>query len=126
MKKHIYDISHMSIDPLMLFKALADKTRLTVVLLIQHEHELCVCELTTALDVSQPKISRHLAQLRASGLLIDRREGQWVYYRINPELPTWALHILAEALEGDLALAQSSLNRLDQMGSRPERLTSCC
>src|SRR5690606_12109290 len=73
--------------PPALFKALADETRARIVLLITHEQELCVCELTCALNQSQPKISRHLAQLRASGLLADRRQGQWVYYRLHPHLP---------------------------------------
>ena len=57
------------ITPASLFKCLADETRTRISLLIAREGELCVCELTAALEQSQPKISRHLAQLRASGLL---------------------------------------------------------
>jgi len=63
-------------------------------MLIQQEGELCVCELMEALQESQPKISRHLAQLRKFNLLSDRRQGQWVFYRINPSLPNWAADIL--------------------------------
>lgn len=62
-------------------------------LLSQHS-ELCVCELTYAIGVSQPHLSRHLAQLRELGLVTDRRASTWVYYRINPALPDWAKTVL--------------------------------
>jgi len=65
-------------SPPAIFKCLADATRMRSALLIVQEGELCVCELMCALNDSQPKISRHLAQLRSSGLLLDRRQGQWV------------------------------------------------
>src|SRR5690606_16643645 len=67
-----------SLSPTEVYKALADDIRLTSLLLIQEKGELCVCELMAALEESQPKISRHLAQLRKSGLLIDKRQKQWV------------------------------------------------
>ena len=81
-------------EPLSLFKCLADDTRLKTLLLIQQQGELCVCELTTALETSQPKVSRHLAQLRDCGLLNTRRDGQWIYYRLDEELPDWAVQLL--------------------------------
>lgn len=84
------------LTPILLFKALSDETRLRCLALIG-QGERCVCDLTGALQLSQPKVSRHLAQFRASGILLDRRQGQWVYYRINPELPQWALNIVREA-----------------------------
>ncbi|MGZ8191702.1 MAG: metalloregulator ArsR/SmtB family transcription factor [Methylococcaceae bacterium] len=86
------------ITPTVFFKCLADETRLRCVTLLQKKGKLCVCELTAALDLSQPKISRHLAQLRQCGLLLDSREGQWVYYQINPQLPDWAFPMLDNAL----------------------------
>jgi ArsR family transcriptional regulator len=64
-----------------LFKALGDETRLRIVALLAHG-ELCVCHLEEALQVSQPKVSRHLAILRAAGVVEDRRNGSWVYYRL--------------------------------------------
>lgn len=112
--------------PLTFFKALADDTRLRSLLLIQSESELCVCELMTALDESQPKISRHLAQLRKLGLLVDRRQGQWVFYRINPELPSWANDILHTLATEQAGLIDSNLAKLLQMGDRPERAKNCC
>ncbi len=83
-----------------LFRALADPTRLRCLLLLQREGELCVCELTHALGESQPKVSRHLAQLREAGIVSDRRQGLWVYYRLHPELPAWAGEVLAATVAG--------------------------
>lgn len=83
-----------------LFKMLADTTRLRCLLLMQAEGELCVCELTHALNLSQPKISRHLAHLRESGMIVARRSSTWMYYRINPALQNWVLAILQTTLEG--------------------------
>ena len=113
-------------DSLALFKSLADDTRLRSVLLIQREGELCVCELVVALAESQPKISRHLAQLRSVGLLQDRRQGQWVFYRINPQLPEWVHAVLQETAAASNGLLQQNLNNLYQMGDRPERARACC
>lgn len=80
--------------PEVLFRALADTTRLRCLnLLIQHG-ELCVCDLTQILALSQPKISRHLANLKANQLVKDRREGTWVYYSLHPELPQWVQEII--------------------------------
>ncbi len=53
------------ITPPDVFKSLSDETRARATLLIASLGELCVCELMCALDDSQPKISRHLAQLRS-------------------------------------------------------------
>jgi ArsR family transcriptional regulator len=86
-------------------KALSDQTRLRILLLLAGGAERCVCELTQALELSQPKISRHLAVLRESGLLQDRKAGLWVYYRLHPELPTWAVQALACLQAGAVAEA---------------------
>jgi ArsR family transcriptional regulator len=75
-------------------KATADQTRLRILLLLANGRELCVCELTQALDLAQPKISRHLAVLRETGLLLDRKAGLWVHYRLHPDLPAWAVDVL--------------------------------
>lgn len=84
----------MTRDPLTFFSALADETRLRLLVLLAAEGELCVCELTHALGEPQPKISRHLARLREEGIVVDRRDGQWVHYRIHPTLPAWAREVL--------------------------------
>ena len=87
----------MSLLPLQLFKNLADETRLRIVLLLKARGELCVCDLCTALAQSQPKISRHLAMLRESGLLLDRKQGKWVHYRLSPQMPAWAAQVIEQA-----------------------------
>lgn len=113
-------------NPVQFYKCLADETRFRCLMLIEHEQELCVCELTEALNEIQPKISRHLAQLRNCELLVDRRQGQWVFYRINPELDSWARAVIAETLAGNKALIKDNLAALDTMGSRPARVEACC
>lgn len=87
------------------YMALADKTRLRLLNLMRDE-EVCVCFFTEVLGDSQPKISRHLAYLRNSGLVRARRDGKWMHYSIvEPED------------EGGQRVLQSVLGWLD---SRPE------
>jgi ArsR family transcriptional regulator, arsenate/arsenite/antimonite-responsive transcriptional repressor len=66
------------------FHALSDETRVRIVDLLR-EGELCVCEVTEALELSQSLLSFHLKVLREAGLVRDRREGRWVYYALDPE-----------------------------------------
>ena len=114
-----------TVSPPSVFKALADTTRARLALLLAQEGELCVCELMCALDDSQPKISRHLAHLRRCGLLLDRRQGQWVYYRLNPALPLWVSAVLDITLNANRAWLHSDVQRLGAMGDRPLR-NPCC
>lgn len=65
-----------------IFKALSDETRLKM-LKIMGKGEICVCDLVSVLNVSQPKISFHLNVLKEAGLIKDRRQGKWVHYSIN-------------------------------------------
>jgi len=83
-----------------LLRALSDGTRLRIINLLMEEDELCVCELTDALDMVQPKVSRHLAILREAGLVLDRREGLWIHYRIHPDLPAWGNQLLQAVHSG--------------------------
>ncbi|SRR5690606_2789416 len=94
-------------------KALSEETRARITLLLADKHELCVCDLTMALATSQPKISRHLAQLRRAGLLLDRRAGQWVFYRLHPQLPSWALEILTILRGAQETWLEQNLERLN-------------
>jgi len=82
------------------FQMLADPTRLRISMLLQAQGELCVCELTHTLALSQPKISRHLGQMRESGLVQTRRAGRWMYYRLHPDLQPWMQAVLASMLDG--------------------------
>jgi ArsR family transcriptional regulator, arsenate/arsenite/antimonite-responsive transcriptional repressor len=64
-----------------LFKALSDETRFKIVALLDGK-ELCVCQIESALGLSQVKVSRHLTILRYAGLVKGRREGPWIYYSL--------------------------------------------
>ena len=67
------------------FKALSDETRLQMLGLLLKEGEQCVCDFVDVLEITQSKASRHLRHLVNAGLLDDRREGTWVYFRIAEE-----------------------------------------
>ena len=69
-----------------LLKACADPTRLRLLNLLASEDEVCVCHLVEVLGTNQPKVSRHLAYLKRAGLVTDRKDGLWVYYRLSSSL----------------------------------------
>ncbi|MBF0192543.1 MAG: metalloregulator ArsR/SmtB family transcription factor [Magnetococcales bacterium] len=111
------------VTPEILLKSLVDETRLRCVMLLLAETELCVCEFGHALSEVQPKISRHLGTLREHHVVLDRRAGQWVYYRLHPELPEWAIALiraLAIGLHGSRLHAEDR-ERLRAMPDRPNR-----
>jgi ArsR family transcriptional regulator len=64
-----------------MFFGLADETRLMILDLLSDE-ELCACEITAALNLTQPTTSHHLGILETTGLVTSRREGKWVFYRL--------------------------------------------
>lgn len=112
-------------NPVELFKCLADETRLRIALLITMEKELCVCELTSALEEAQPKVSRNLGLMRSCGLLEDRRNGQWVYYRLAPLLSEWVTSTLKQTLDANIDWLRPEVQRLWQMRDRPGRNPVC-
>ncbi|MDD2500136.1 MAG: metalloregulator ArsR/SmtB family transcription factor [Geobacter sp.] len=69
-----------------LFKSLSDETRLRILFLLLEHGELCICDLMTVLEQPQSTVSRHVAYLKNSGWLHDRRGGVWMYYSIRPGL----------------------------------------
>ncbi|RYJ12565.1 metalloregulator ArsR/SmtB family transcription factor [Rahnella variigena] len=85
------------LQPVQLFKLLSDETRSAIMMLLRESGELCVCDICAVTAESQPKISRHMAMLRESGMVIDRREGKWVHYRLSPHMPAWAAAIIDSA-----------------------------
>ena len=115
----------LPLTPTDVFKSLADETRARITLLIVREGELCVCELTGALAQSQPKISRHLALLRATGLLMDRRKGQWIYYRLHPELPAWVIDLLRSIAAANQDWLEADARRLSEMNASSPNQTIC-
>jgi len=79
----------------LLFKALADQTRLRLLNLIG-EDEVCVCFIVEVLKINQPKISRHLAYLRRAGVVAARRQGKWIHYRVVEPPDAHAANIFRE------------------------------
>jgi len=67
----------------LMFRAFSDRTRLRLLNMLR-SGETCVCDLVGVLDVPQPKVSRHLAYLRRTGLVVARKEGLWMHYRLAP------------------------------------------
>ena len=87
-------------SPTELFPVLSHPTRLRLALLMAEHGTLCVCELQHAVDEDQPRVSRHLANLRQAGVIAGERRAQWVHYRLSPDLPVWARTIIDQALTG--------------------------
>lgn len=85
----------IGVDLEVLFGALADRTRLRL-LNLMNDGEVCVCFFVEILQTNQPKISRHLAYLRRAGIVGARREGRWMHYRIIEPADPSAAHILQE------------------------------
>ena len=113
-------------NPDQYFRALADETRLRCIALLAEHDELCVCELTHALGLPQPKVSHHLGNLRKAGLLADRKVGLWVYYRLHPELPAWVHDVIQASAAGVRAQQPFADDRhaLETMPNRPG--AACC
>jgi len=102
----------------LLFRALADRTRLRLLNLIA-DKEICVCYFVEILKISQPKISRHLAYLRRAGIVAARRQGRWMHYRLVAPRDAVASAILKETL--------AHLRQTPDMQGDLEKLeTSCC
>ena len=87
----------LKVMPEKILAALAEPTRLGAMRILWGGGEHCVCELMAHLDASQSRMSRHMATLKAAGLIVDRRDRQWVRYRLNPDLPE-DIHTLLAAV----------------------------
>lgn len=101
----------------LLFRALADLTRLRLMNLIA-DREICVCYFVEILHISQPKVSRHLAYLRRAGIVASRREGKWMHYRLAISKDGAAASILRETLK--------HLKKQAEMRRDIARLNSAC
>ncbi len=116
-----------------LFRALADPTRLRLLNLLR-DGERCVCELVDVVGGPQPKTSRHLAHLRKAGLVVSRRRGQWIYYRLaepTTELHRRLINCVSECF-GDMAQLQADRQRMTNVcrtsadGDEPARQRKDC
>jgi ArsR family transcriptional regulator len=114
------------LDPISFYKSLTDSIRLKTLMMTHYHGELCVCELMEAMEEdSQPKVSRNLAVLKKSKIITDRKHGQWVFYRINPNLPLWAKTVIAQTTENNIPLINNELQRLSTMKNRPDKALFC-
>jgi ArsR family transcriptional regulator len=102
----------------LLFRALADRTRLRLINLIR-DQELCVCFFVEVLKTNQPKISRHLAYLRRAGVVASRRDGKWIHYRLVEPPDPHAANIFRE-------VRTWLANDLNMQRDRTELVSLCC
>ncbi|WP_394192777.1 metalloregulator ArsR/SmtB family transcription factor [Pseudoalteromonas atlantica] len=124
--EQISELDSFMIDPVSFYKCLTDDIRLKTLMLTNYHGELCVCELMEALqEDSQPKVSRNLAVLKRAGIITDRKHGQWVFYRINPDLPLWLKKVISETTENNLPLISNNLANLANMRNRPSKTDFC-
>ena len=93
---------------LTVLSALAEPTRLGAMRLLEDGDEHCVCELMVKLDASQSRMSRHMKVLREAGLVLDRRDAQWVRYRRNPDLATELAAAIDAILTADRELEREA------------------
>jgi ArsR family transcriptional regulator len=105
----------------LLFKALADTTRLRLINLIGND-EVCVCFFVEVLKMHQPKISRHLAYLRRAGVVAARREGKWIHYRLVEPPEPHAANIFREVRAGlaEDAAMKTERARLERICGEPQ------
>jgi ArsR family transcriptional regulator len=94
---HAYALEIMM--PLALLSALSEPTRLGAIRILADGQEHCVCQLMARLDATQSRMSRHMQTLKQAGLVVDRRDAQWVRYRLNPSLPAAVRRLLDAALD---------------------------
>lgn len=88
--------------------ALAEPTRLEAMRILADGSEHCVCELMRKLGATQSRMSRHMQVLRQAGLVVDRRDAQWVRYRTNPELSSALARLVEAALDQGLTIGEAA------------------
>lgn len=103
-----------------MFRAFSDRTRLRILHLLRGE-ELCVCDLVDVLALPQPKVSRHLAYLRSAGLVVARKDGLWMHYKLAE--PGSEFH---RSLLDCLGCCFESVPELKRDARRLGRSTSSC
>ena len=109
------------LDPdIRLLTALADPTRLAIVRQLAADTETCACDLTSCCDVGQPTVSHHLRVLREAGIVTSERRGQWIFYRLAPDVSGRLAGIAGTLVPGGLI----SLDRRPGVASSPRATAS--
>lgn len=101
-----------------ILKLLGDKTRLTIMKLIENQ-TCCVCEFVEIFQVSQPSISQHIRKLKDFGLVNEERKGQWIFYSLNKRN---AYYSFIKPILDQLPSQEYKLSELEEKGTR----ISCC
>jgi len=103
------------------FKVLADETRLRCLAIIFTHKEVCVCELIHALGLPQSKISRHLSIMKLNNIISQRKEGQWAFYSMHPELSAFKQKVISLIIQeqNTIRLFQADNKKLASMNNRP-------
>ena len=101
-----------TLDPdIRLLTALADPTRLAIVRQLAADRETCACDFTACCDVSQPTVSHHLRVLREAGVVTSDRRGNWIFYRLAPDVAERVAAIAAALVPGGLIPASDLVAR---------------
>ncbi len=96
-----------------LFKVLSDETRIRIINVLAKQ-DLCVCELTDILDLSQPKISKHMAKIRSAKLVTTKRNEQYIYYSLNKDNKN-LMNIIDTVLLNEQTQLQKDITILENM-----------
>jgi DNA-binding transcriptional ArsR family regulator len=107
-------------DPeIRLLSALADPTRLAIVRQLARDTETCACDLTDCCDVGQPTVSHHLRVLREAGVVASERRGQWIFYRLAPDVADRLGALARDLVPGGLIPVADLVARRTRPGPTP-------
>lgn len=106
-------------------KALSDPIRLRIVLLLQAEGELCVCDLMAVLGLPQSTVSRHLAYLKRSCWVDTRRDGVWMYYTLSRESCAICKKLLQALKQHAGTLTEATSDRSTLSALLKDKTTNC-
>ena len=112
------------IELVTVFKALSDETRLRIIKLLE-KGELCVCDITAALDMVQPKVSFHLSSLKEAGLIKDRKQGKWIHYSLSDADLFRRMLMVSVCEKSDGALIAGDQKRLASFLRRKKGESDC-
>lgn len=114
-----------TLDPdVRLLAALADPTRLAIVRQLAAEQETCACDFTSCCDVGQPTVSHHLRVLRDAGVVTSERRGNWIFYRLAPDVAGRLARIATGLVPGGLIPAADIVARRRMGAAKREAVSA--
>ncbi|MBP1763767.1 MAG: aseR 1 [Firmicutes bacterium] len=106
-----------------IFKVLSDETRFRILNLLKNS-ELCVCEITYALDATQSNISKHLAKLSDANIVLSSKKAQWISYKINPSVLK-EYPFIQTILDQEMGKIQQCQKDLDKLATCQDKGMPC-